>query len=291
MEKAGPNHPVQVIDFGIKKKKQKSSRPKKQYICPFGDDFVVPDVCQGLHNKDRFNCLKITLEDVLAFRRRIYATHDKISQENFLVNYVYGCEPKRRRIRKNSPQTSYSARHGISMLYTLEKQEGKRINVCKAMFLAVTGISKKRIVSVAKQISRYGVIAENRGGDRRSTVFEDKKIVKLVQKTEQRENYIPLAQLERERKERMMVSEKPTRKNRKRVKPEHLEVVPEQVLIETELIEPKSEVLGMEFFDRCRICLQNESGLIYLFENATEDQTYADLVVFCLPLQVTSNNS
>jgi hypothetical protein len=75
------------------------------------------------------------------------------------------------------------------------------------------------------------------------------------------------------------------------VKPEHLEVVPEQILIETDLIEPKSEVLEMEFFDRCRICLQNESGLVYLFENATEDQTYADLVAFCLPLQVILNNS
>jgi hypothetical protein len=285
MDKAGPNQPDQVIDFGIKKKRRYVNRRKKQYTCPFGDNFVIPSVCQEFHNKNRFNCSSITLEDVLAIRRKIYATLDKISQDKFISNFVEGYEPKRRRPRK-SPNNSISFTHCISLLYTLEKKDGTKINVCKAMFIAVTGFSKERIVNVAKQISKHGVISENRGGDRRSTVFVDKKIIQLVRETDQKivkdkesqefsqEDCVPLAQLA-----------KGQIKSRKRRNQEDFEVLPEQDLIE--FVDPKTEFLRMELSELCRICLQNESGLVYLFENVTEDQTYADLVTFCLPLKVT----
>lgn len=277
--------PPAVVDFGIKKTRKYINRRKKLYTCPFGDKFTFPEVCQELHNKDRFNCLSFTHEDVLAMRNKIYATHDKIAQDKFASQFVVGYAPKRRRPRKDTNKPSIF-RHGISMIYTLENRNGKKINVCKSMFTAVTGFSRERIVNVAKQ-SNSGQIKEKRGGDRRSTVFVDKRIIKLVQQTEKElekekqdftnEDNIPLAQI---------VKEKMSKKERKRKKQEYQEVVPEHVLIQTDLIEPKSEIFGLELFDLCRICLQNESELVYLFEFCTEDQTNADLVQFCLPLKV-----
>lgn len=87
---------------------------------------------------------------------------------------MIGKEPQRRRKIVGDEVIRH---HEVQLFYSLERMNGKRVNVCKSMFVETTGFNKERVVNIVKQIKRFGVVKEKRGGDRRSSDFAEKRIV------------------------------------------------------------------------------------------------------------------
>lgn len=133
----------------------------------------IPQNFQNYNFALQFHCSSLTLEDALAFRAKLYSTDDKITQDKFAAQFVYGEDVKRRR---RKPESS-APQHEISVYYTMQRKSGDKINICRNMFIAITGFNKQRAVKVTKQIKNFGEIKETRGGDRRSFDYVGNKIV------------------------------------------------------------------------------------------------------------------
>lgn len=92
-----------------------------------------------------------------------------------------------------------------------------------------------------------------------------------------------------------MRSSRPPRKKRKLVKEEIDDLQDlnqsQQTNEENLLVEPKLELLEGDISERCRICLKASEGFdknLFLFDEFSGDETFANMVEFCLGLKVSS---
>lgn len=90
-------------------------------------------------------------------------------------------------------------------------------------------------------------------------------------------------------------SSRPPRKKRKIVKEETDDLQDQNQSQQTEenlLVEPKLELLEGDISERCRICLKASEGFdnnLFLFDEYSGNETFADMVEFCLGLKVITS--
>lgn len=118
----------------------------------------------------KFQCIHFSEVDCVKNRRMLYKNEHKIPQDIYLSRLIYTKKP--RRSRKLVFQST--KQNNITSKYYLIKN-GKRELVCKAYFMKVLSITKRRIEFILKRIVNGGIPSERRGGDHRSHKFIEKK--------------------------------------------------------------------------------------------------------------------
>lgn len=102
------------------------------------------------------------MKDIQAFHRTLYATHDKIQQDLFILKHCDVAKPKRAR-----PRTNSGSKKSMSITYKVKRKDGLVVPVCRDSFISITGISKNRIQLIMKNFQKDGSLpSERRGGDR-----------------------------------------------------------------------------------------------------------------------------
>lgn len=160
-------------NIGSRKRQAKESssslRKKKLYSKPRNSNTFIP--CA--HNSKSFQCGKFTPPDAMEIRNRIYSVPDKIRQDRLVSNLLTLKNVVRRRQRpnrKNAPKPRL-----FNVNYKVPRRDGKSIHVCKKFFLHIVQIKPTHLNSICKKIYQVVDIKENRGGDRKSHLSEDKK--------------------------------------------------------------------------------------------------------------------
>lgn len=133
------------------------------------------------HNSKAYACTTLTMPDVYHFHKSFYAIPNKIQQDNFILKYCVVLKTSRRR-----PKTGLRSKKDMAVTYFVRKKStGEAIPVCKSSFLGVLCLNKNRIQGVLKRHLRTGSVAsENRGGDRHSLKFLERKqvVINFVKK-------------------------------------------------------------------------------------------------------------
>lgn len=121
------------------------------------------------HSGKSFCCNKVTLADIMKNRNKLYSAQGKIQQDIVLMHFISANDPQRKRPRLDTkPKT-------VSVKYFLKTVAHGMVPVCKAFFCFAMGLSKSRVLHVAKQINLGSIPNEKRGGDRVSRKFSAKK--------------------------------------------------------------------------------------------------------------------
>ncbi|KAL1488233.1 hypothetical protein ABEB36_015188 [Hypothenemus hampei] len=113
-----------------------------------------------------YYCSSLTMHQIKIFHRNLYASNEKIKQDCFIIASCKGRKCKRSKLNKDK----------ISINYFVTTDPGKKIRVCKTVFLKIGGLSRDRIERVMKNYVLYGNLPqENRGGDRVGAKNDEKK--------------------------------------------------------------------------------------------------------------------
>ena len=122
-----------------------------------------------LHAKrETYQCCTVTLADLKFFNSKCYEQKDKKDQDAFISKYVSSKATKRARGMRR--------RRRIETRYFVMKDNHRVVRVCLTFFLKALGIGKKRVSNIAHHAYRKGPVRnETRGGDRRSTLYREKK--------------------------------------------------------------------------------------------------------------------
>lgn len=138
-------------------------------VDPSLDSFKRP--CN--HNGKTLKCMEVTLEYIKRNREHFYEVPDKVTQDKKLCNYMSVFTPSRRRGRDPIEEGSGKPKN-VSVYYffpcgTTTPQ------VCRQFLMLALSISKSRLNTVAKVISKGDTPKEHRGGDRVSKKNESRK--------------------------------------------------------------------------------------------------------------------
>lgn len=117
--------------------------------------------------------MQISEDDIMAVRKKVLETPDKIIQDRKLSYFCKVKAPQRRR-EKYKPNCR-DQKHSLSTEYRLYTQSGSSYRVCQKMILKSFDISLKRLHTITKGIMSGEDIKEKRGGDHRSAQNLDKR--------------------------------------------------------------------------------------------------------------------
>nr|XP_022907523.1 uncharacterized protein LOC111419015 [Onthophagus taurus] len=127
------------------------------------------------HNGKTFHCKKLTGLDIYNFHRNFYLHKNKVEQDAFILKYCSHDKPK----RQNRNLKEGSSRKSVAIKYFVKKcrYEKYKIQVCQQTFLQILHVSKDRVQRICRNHLNTGLMPkENRGGDRISTKFVEKRI-------------------------------------------------------------------------------------------------------------------
>lgn len=120
------------------------------------------------------------MQDIRRFHQNFYSTSVKVEQDNFILQHTRNMIPKRKSatiivsVDKKSKPKAVSIKYFIPRLRQLSGSV--QISVCKNTFVNTLGISKFRVQKLCKEQLVTGKSPkENRGGDRKSKLFDVKK--------------------------------------------------------------------------------------------------------------------
>nr|CAH7720619.1 unnamed protein product [Callosobruchus chinensis] len=182
---------VSDCNEGSRKRKQNITKRQKAKILRYQDHF--PNIenferpCS--HTGPTYNCMKISEQDIIALRKRVLQTPDKIAQDRKLSYFCKVQAPKRRR-EKYKPNCRLQ-KHTLSAEYRLHGLNGITYRVCQKMLLRSFGISLKRLHTIMKNMMSGKDIQENRGGDRRSAKNLTKRnnVIQFIGKLKAKESH------------------------------------------------------------------------------------------------------
>lgn len=132
----------------------------------------------GTHS---FECSKLNNQDVRKFHDKFYELvkteeNIKVEQDRYILRYIQFKTPKRSR-----PRTEHGARKQVTAKYFVPRFRQTSgtglVQVCQKTFLSILNISKSRVQRLLQnQMKDIGSSPrENRGGDRKTALFVDKK--------------------------------------------------------------------------------------------------------------------
>lgn len=263
----------------------------------------------------------------MEFRSKIYSTDDKITQDKTISEYLIGKEAKRKanevRVSYIVEQIS-GERVTVCKNFFIQVSgfsENRILNIVKQIkrFGEVKekrGGDRRSFEWTGKQIVRFFLQLKQKF---HSQLTLNKNFqVKLVQKSEQEiykeqthillpdQEYIPTSadiKVERDSDNSPLISlatEKRKKKLKKKQKVKKINSNPlgedpvaeeTKIPVEDLLVEPKVEILDCDITERCRICLNGTEGEsekhVFLFDEFSADETFANLVEFCLGLKVS----
>lgn len=140
----------------------------------------MPDKPSCTHKKD-YKCSSLTMSDLQSFHARFYKYKDKQSQDAFILKHIKGTSPRRRR-----PRMADGKKKEINTKYFIYSRSLKKmLRVCQITFLDILGIKRYRVDAISKKFLKEGLLpAENRGGDRKSHKYFEKKaaVIKFIKK-------------------------------------------------------------------------------------------------------------
>lgn len=123
------------------------------------------------HKTSAFQCTLLTMAETKDFHSKFYQVKQKVYQDNFILKYCKTIPVKRKR-PKNS---THRGKLFQAQFYVLSQQK-KLVPVCKSSFMAILGITRRRIDTVAKNYFKTSIPAkENRGGDRKLEKYQSKR--------------------------------------------------------------------------------------------------------------------
>lgn len=125
--------------------------------------------CQ--HNRGNFKCENITAADSLSFADGFYSSTSNILQDGYLLKYCPASKPIRKDRQFGGTEQS------LRIAYHVRKVDGDIVRVCKKLFFSILKISEFRVNRVVRRHFEDGKIPkENRGGDRKTGLFMQKKL-------------------------------------------------------------------------------------------------------------------
>lgn len=249
-----------------------------------GNNFELPDKCRGKHpgQAKNFNCSLINHSDVIAFRQQLYQTNEKRDQEIFLLNFLKICNPKR----------SKSCKRMVTVTYFIPKISGEELQVCRQMFETVSAKPASHVSNAVNRISKREIlngtllqagkrkILDNITSKQEKLLALEKGSLNSFVKAIAGKDMVEIEDTEelnsgQELLYNIIEDTRTTSYKKKRI----------NLIVEEE--EVPVNYLNLTNFETCRICLENRESLVNIFRNAEENQqTVADLVEFCLPIQV-----
>lgn len=152
----------------------------QQTFCPYRYGPTGPPkpiFCK--HNKKRtsYHCEEISRKDQINFHRSFFSNEGKISslklkQDGFIVKYTDALVPKK--VRLINGQRGPKSMSINYFIYSKDKKS--KLRVCQKAFLNTLTLSKNRVNGVVRRHYQSGKMPiEQRGGDRKSLSFKEKK--------------------------------------------------------------------------------------------------------------------
>lgn len=122
------------------------------------------------HNQKAFRCTLLTCQDIRKFHKNFYKCKTKLQQDNFILRY---CSIKQAVKSKPNSQRKLAIKYTI-----LCSKDGLLVPVCRDTFLNALQIKKDRVQGVMTRFynSEGSPIKETRGGNRKSHLYEAKKL-------------------------------------------------------------------------------------------------------------------
>ena len=121
------------------------------------------------HNSKAFRCNEVTLSDLMKNRNKLYSAHGKTHQDSALLHFISACDPQRERPRDGRKRKT------LSVKYFLRTTAHGMVGVCKEFFCFGMGVSKARVLRIAKVVNSGEIPKEKRGGDKISKKFAAKR--------------------------------------------------------------------------------------------------------------------
>lgn len=125
------------------------------------------------HNTKNFRCSRVTPNHVAKIRENLCSVPEKLVQDGIISSLIQTQEVKRRRPREKLNKKVVSS-HSYNVKYFLIT-DFQRVPVCKSFFIEVTKIGRTRLQNIAKKQFCGDSLKENRGGDRKSHLSQEKK--------------------------------------------------------------------------------------------------------------------
>lgn len=147
------------------------------------------------HKTAAFQCISLTMAEIMNFHSKFYEVKQKIYQDNFILKYCKTIPVKRKR-----PKNSRHSQKIFQAQFFVLSQQKKFIPVCKKSFMEILGITRRRIDTVTKNYFRTSLPAqENRGGDTKSEKYQCKKqsVMNFINKFKAIESHYCRGQSER----------------------------------------------------------------------------------------------
>ena len=121
------------------------------------------------HNTKSLCCKKVTLADLRKNWNMFYSANGKIDQDITLLSFISANDSQKKQAR------NYTKSKNISVKYFMKTDFHGMVSVCKEFFCFGMGISKSRVLRVAKLINSGEIPKEKHGGDRLKNKFVAKK--------------------------------------------------------------------------------------------------------------------
>lgn len=123
------------------------------------------------HRGKSINCSLLTMTDIKEFHSPFYSVKTKMSQNTFILKYCSAAPPIRYR-----PRSGDRGKKKLKYKYFVRNKVGNRIEVCRASFLGILGITKHRVEGAFTRFKKEGsdVPQETRGGYRKEEKYKHK---------------------------------------------------------------------------------------------------------------------
>lgn len=135
------------------------------------------------HGTKTFNCNAICRRALIKARERFYRVPNRVAQDNKIANLLRVTPPK--------SKISYKKVQSICVKYLFPNKDKKLAPVCQKFLCAALCLSQRRLLTISKQILEGERIKENRGGDRRSKKYLEKRnaVVQFIGNLKGRESH------------------------------------------------------------------------------------------------------
>lgn len=131
-----------------------------------------------------YRCEQFNTQLIILNRELLYKNKLKIDQDQFLARLIVPYIPKRHKYTPENKKKNFSCNYFLK-----HKKKSKR--VCQAFFLKALSVTGRRVNTIAKTIFHGNIPKENRGGDRLTATFKQKKesILKFLKKLPAKESH------------------------------------------------------------------------------------------------------
>lgn len=116
------------------------------------------------HSNERYQFSTLAIGNIVRNRKLLYSKKGKVAQD--LVGFISSV---------SANIVSSTKRRQLALSFFLLSSGKKVVPVCKSCFLAALSLTTRRPTTLSKVIFKGKNPTDNRGGDRKSFKFEDKK--------------------------------------------------------------------------------------------------------------------